>query len=115
MEVDVEVLDVNDEEARALLLTIDPLAQLADYNQKFLEELRQITETDDAILGALWKSLEAKDAETRAAVKKSQNQKQQAEIPERYQILIECDSEAKQIALLRQLKTQGIACKALTT
>jgi len=26
MEVDVEVLDVNDEEARALLLSIDPLA-----------------------------------------------------------------------------------------
>src|SRR5215469_18937044 len=28
MEVDVEVLDVNDAEARALLLSIDPLAQL---------------------------------------------------------------------------------------
>jgi len=29
MEVDVEVLDVNDDEARTLLLTIDPLAELA--------------------------------------------------------------------------------------
>src|SRR5437868_7245771 len=29
--VDVEVLDVDDAEARALLLSIDPLAQLADY------------------------------------------------------------------------------------
>src|SRR6184192_1337988 len=29
MEVDVEVLDVNDDEARALLLSIDPLAALA--------------------------------------------------------------------------------------
>ena len=29
MEVDVEVLDVNDDEAKALLLSIDPLAALA--------------------------------------------------------------------------------------
>jgi hypothetical protein len=29
MEVDVEILDVNDDEARALLLSIDPLAALA--------------------------------------------------------------------------------------
>src|ERR1700680_4313699 len=30
-EVDVEILDVDDAEARALLLSIDPLALLADY------------------------------------------------------------------------------------
>src|ERR1700688_5022485 len=30
MEVDVEVLDVTDEEARALLLSLDPLAALAE-------------------------------------------------------------------------------------
>src|SRR3954447_22967445 len=30
MEVDVEVLDVSDDEARALLLSIDPLAALAE-------------------------------------------------------------------------------------
>src|SRR6476661_4936305 len=29
MEVDVEILDVNEEEARTLLLSIDPLAELA--------------------------------------------------------------------------------------
>ena len=32
MEVEVEVLDVGDAEARALLLSIDPLAQLAGYD-----------------------------------------------------------------------------------
>src|SRR5262245_22406116 len=30
--IDVEVLDVSDEEARKLLLAIDPLAQLAEYD-----------------------------------------------------------------------------------
>src|SRR5262245_8286152 len=45
-EVDVEVLDVNDAEARALLLSIDPLAQLADYDGGVLETLRQQTPTE---------------------------------------------------------------------
>src|SRR5438270_12088445 len=34
MEVDVEVLDVTEEEARKLLLTIDPLASLAEQQEQ---------------------------------------------------------------------------------
>src|ERR1700752_3185305 len=43
MEVDVEVLDVNDEEARALLLSIDPLAALAEMQAQIHERLRELT------------------------------------------------------------------------
>src|SRR3989441_11156900 len=45
-ELEVEVLDVSDAEARALLLAIDPLAELAGYDDKLLEELREQTEKD---------------------------------------------------------------------
>src|SRR6516165_8597519 len=45
MEVDVEVLDVNDAEARALLLSIDPLANLARTDDAVLAELRRVTTT----------------------------------------------------------------------
>src|SRR5262245_66405364 len=38
MEVDVEVLDVNDEEAKVLLLSIDPLVALAETQ----EQIRQL-------------------------------------------------------------------------
>src|SRR5215203_2945589 len=38
MLVDVEVLDVSDEEARKLLLSIDPLAALAEHDQERLDE-----------------------------------------------------------------------------
>src|SRR5438552_13876933 len=48
--VDVEVLDVSDAEARALLLAIDPLAQLAGYEEDTLEELRQLAEKDSAAI-----------------------------------------------------------------
>src|SRR5690349_23928749 len=43
MLVDVEILDVNDEEARKLLLSIDPLMSLAGHDQERLDALRQIT------------------------------------------------------------------------
>src|SRR5215475_14235789 len=39
LEVDVEVLDVNDDEARALLLSIDPLAALAQTQQQLHQRL----------------------------------------------------------------------------
>src|SRR5438552_10513909 len=53
-EVVVEVLDVTDDEARALLLSIDPLAALARTDQAIHKKLRQITETDSKVLKELW-------------------------------------------------------------
>src|SRR6478672_10261147 len=42
MEVDVEVLDVSDEEARTLLLSIDPLAELAEQQEQLRERLLEL-------------------------------------------------------------------------
>ena len=53
-EVDVEVLDVNDAEAKALLLAIDPLAQLAGYDPDTLAELRrQAEQSSEAVKSGL--------------------------------------------------------------
>src|SRR6201993_4957193 len=46
MQVDVEILDVNDNEARALLLSIDPLAALAQTQEQIHRRLLEITPTD---------------------------------------------------------------------
>jgi hypothetical protein len=46
MEVEVEVLDVNYEEARALLLSIDPLAELAEMQEQLHARLLETTPTD---------------------------------------------------------------------
>src|SRR6266436_3649831 len=43
MEVDVEVLDVNEDEARKLLLSIDPLASLAEQQREIQERLMELT------------------------------------------------------------------------
>src|ERR1700757_1247138 len=42
MEVEVEILDVNEEEARTLLLRIDPLAALAQTQEQIRDRLRDI-------------------------------------------------------------------------
>jgi hypothetical protein len=52
MEMDVEVLDGTDEEARALLLSIDPLAALAETQEQIQRRLLEITPTDDEELAA---------------------------------------------------------------
>jgi hypothetical protein len=70
-EIDVEILDVNDVEARKLLLSIDPLAALADYDDSALQQLREITETDNATLGAMWANLQKKDQAAREQLEKA--------------------------------------------
>src|SRR3954470_1564904 len=54
MEVEVEILDVTEEEARKLLLTIDPLAALAEMQEQILTRLRDLTPAEDAELQLLW-------------------------------------------------------------
>src|SRR5262249_21107802 len=56
MEVDVEVLDVTDDEARTLLLSIDPLAALAQTQEELHQRLLEITPTDSAELEAAWRA-----------------------------------------------------------
>src|SRR5712692_9182820 len=54
MEVDVEVLDVSDAEARALLLSIDPLAALAQTNTEAHARLRELTPSRSEANKDLW-------------------------------------------------------------
>ncbi len=112
MEVEVEVLDVNDDEARALLLSIDPLAQLADYDNRILDDLRRITHTDDAMLQALWSSLAASDREVQEELERTVQSNAES-APEQFLVLIECENEAQQTELLRRFVQEGLKCKAL--
>ena len=56
MEVEVEILDVNDAEARALLLSIDPLASLAENQAQLQERLLSLTPTVSPELRMAWEA-----------------------------------------------------------
>ena len=57
--VDVEVLDVNDAEARVLLLSLDPLAGLAGREEDVHAELARLTPSDEQALSELWQASQA--------------------------------------------------------
>jgi hypothetical protein len=56
MEVEVEILDVTEDEARELLLSIDPLVTLGAMQEQLYERLRQNTATTQPVLEAFWQA-----------------------------------------------------------
>ncbi len=116
-EVTVEVLDVTDEEARKLLLSIDPMAQLAGYNEEVLSRLRSSVETRSDALCNLWSSVaDGQRAAERAmneARKKANAADRPEALPDRYLVIIECEDERHQAEALRLCKEQGLECKAV--
>ena len=105
MEVDVEVLDVNDDEARALLLSIDPLAALAETKEQLHERLLELTPTDAPELQAAWQAAaEEAAAATPRGVEAG---------PEQFLILVTCRDEQHQVLLLGRFQGEGLECRAL--
>src|SRR5262245_7875105 len=97
--VDVEILDVSDAEARALLLAIDPIAQLAGYDADTLAELRRVTEADSAAVRSLWEVLQDASKRTRRSLDETRDEETP---PERYLVLLECEDEPQQRELLER-------------
>lgn len=107
-EVTVEVLDVTDDEARKLLLSLDPTAGLAGRDEEALAQLRDLTQTDNATLDAFWSGL-GNDAAPKLPLETSD----EPPAPEQYLILVTCRSERHQAELLDKLKKQRLTCKPL--
>jgi hypothetical protein len=108
MLVDVEILDVDEAEARKLLLSMDSLAGLAEPDTEALTLLRKGTQTDEPVLSDLWDTIARGTAATRQSLQEA--------IPkpaEQFLILVECADEAEQIQLLERFRREGISCRAL--
>ncbi len=116
MVVDVEVLDVDDAEARSLLLSIDPLASLAEVDVATVQRLRGLVHTDSDALANLWDAVgQAGEAVREALEEADARSPNRQEIPEQFLILVECPDEASQTALLDRFQKEGLRCKALVS
>ena len=109
MEVDVEILDVTDDEARALLLSIDPLAALAETQQQLHQRLLEVTPTASPELEAAWRAaaeacLEASVAPPARAVEPRAAQ---------FLILVTCRDERHQVEVLTRFQAEGLDGRAL--
>jgi hypothetical protein len=108
MEVEVEVLDVTDEEARTLLLSLDPLAALAETQEQLHQRLPELTPAVDPDLEAAWRAaaeaaLEAPPAPARGV----------GPGPEQFLVLVTCRDERHQVELLGRFRGEGLECRAL--
>ena len=106
-EVDVEVLDVNDEEAKKLLLAIDPLAQLAGTDQEVLAKLSESIEEESEAISLLWQALAKENP-------KANPRNSQSELAEKYAVVAYCKNEKEQTILWRELKKRGIQVEMKT-
>jgi hypothetical protein len=109
LEVDVEVLDVNEDEARALLLSIDPLAALAQTQEQLHQRLMELTPAPDPELEAAWQA----SAEAARALWEEPAPARDVPLPVQYLILVTCRDERQQVALLGRWRGEGLECKAL--
>lgn len=109
MLVDVEILDVDDADARKLLLSMDSLAALAEPDPNVLDQLTAGCQAEAPILNDLWQSLAHNEEVIRSTLEKA------TEITDKYLILVECADEAGQVRLLQRFTSEGLTCRALVS
>lgn len=113
-EIEVNVTDFDEVEAKLANVTKDPLAAMAEQNAAVLDGLLRDVETGSEALQSMLADLAAGaglyetpsgDDEPTAAAR---------EIPETYQVLIECKDEAEQKRVFDRMKKEGRKCRLLT-
>ncbi len=109
MEVEVEILDVTEEEARTLLLSIDPLAALAEQQEQLRTRLLELPPPPSPELEAAW---HASTEEYRRIVDAGKPWKEEA-LVEQWYVLVTCKDERQQVELLARLQAEGLKCKAV--
>jgi len=111
--VTVELVDLTEEEAAKALLTLDPLAALAETDAVTARTLVASLETESASLRGLWWMVTQEKDVTRQALE--QPAEHAAPPPERFLVLVECTDEAQQVELLRRFNEEGLRCRAIVS
>jgi len=109
MLVEVEVLDVTEEEARVLLLSIDPLAALAENQKQLQSRLLELAPPVSPEVEAAWL------AAAQAALAAEPKSVGTLPGPALFLILVTCRDEKQQVELLSRFDKEGLECKALLT
>jgi hypothetical protein len=108
--VTIELVDLSEEEAAKALLTLDPLAALAETDAQAVQLLTANLQTESAALRRLWQGLKD-DEPAMQAVEQTDDEPP----AERFLVLIECTDEAQQIELLKRFNREGLRCRAIVS
>jgi hypothetical protein len=115
-EVPVLVLDVSEAEADKMLLTLDPLAAMAQADAKHLHALLQGIHTENEAVAGLLEQLAQEHGLLQALATDNHAAPAPAEAPppERWGVYVECADEAQQKDLLERLHAEGLTCRGLS-
>jgi hypothetical protein len=111
VEVPVLVLDLDDRETAKLLALHDPLAAMAEADDEVLGELLLQVETESDAVQALLDGMTGKtDTLPDDTAAKTE---QDVDIPEAFQVVVECRDEAQQQAVFERMTREGYTCRLL--
>ncbi len=113
MDVPVLILDLDDQETDKLLALHDPLAELAETNQEMLTSLTDGFETQNESLQKLLDGMLNEDTAT-VDLESDQSIRPEVDIPEAFQVVVECADEGQQQTLYERLGAEGFKCRLLT-
>jgi hypothetical protein len=112
VEVPVLIVDLDEQEAAKLLALHDPLVGLAEPDSDVLADLVEQVETENgavqAVLEQMLSSVKPWESES------SQEPSSEVEIPESFQVVVQCRDEAEQKALYDRFAAEGLNCRLLT-
>jgi hypothetical protein len=115
-EVPVLVVDLDDAEADKILALLDPLAAMAGADDETLSELLSGVDTENEAVRAVLDEMlrEPEDAAEPPSEDAQQSGSREVDVPESFQVVVECGDEARQRALYERMTAEGFECRLLT-
>ena len=115
--VPVLVLDVDEAEADKILLTHDPLAAMATASQEHVRALLTDVQTENAAVRILIESLAREQgawSHPEGTRHGAPEPRPEVNIPESYQVVVECRDEEDQQGVFERMRAEGYRCRVLT-
>ncbi len=109
--VPVLILDISEEEALKLLVTLDPLAAMAGTDPEILAALVEDVETDNKAVRDMLEQLAAQDPPAGDSESKLPAD---LILPASFQVVVECRDEAQQRDVFERLRGEGFKCRVLS-
>jgi hypothetical protein len=116
VEVPVLVLDLDEKEAAKLLALHDPLSELAGANEDILANLLAEVETASEAVQAVLDGILASAGDEAGGLPDSQSPAvlpPEVEVPQLFQVVIECPDESQQKAVFERMTAEGYHCRLL--
>jgi hypothetical protein len=109
--VPVLVLDVDEAEADKILLTHDPLAGMATASDEHVRALLAEVRTESAAVRSM---LDALTPTAPGSAGGFASPRPEVQVPESYQVVVECHDEADQQSVFERMRGEGYRCRVLT-